>query len=81
LAVLSNGSNPVDVTGEADAQRYLDALRQLLHGDAPAPATKQTAAAVEAPPRSEPTAAAPDGRALESGGATAYPLPQASQPH
>jgi lipid-binding SYLF domain-containing protein len=65
----------------AGAQRYLDALRQLLHGDAPAAAPKQTAAAAEAPPHAEATAAAPDGRALESGGATAYPLPQSSQPH
>jgi len=62
------------------AQRLLYTLRRLPHGgDGTAPA----AGAAPVAPASAPTSTAapqPDGRGLESGGATAYPMPD-TKPH
>jgi len=61
----------------ASAQRLLDTLRGLPHGgDGTAPAATTAPTAAPAATSTSP----PDGRGLESGGATTYPMPD-SKPH
>ena len=67
------GANPP--TAPASARRMLDALRQLPHGADGVPVSTAGTGATTAPTPAAPAAAPPpDGRGLESGGATTNPL-------